>query len=145
MAMKKSHETTALHCKQGMSSDKRKATPYITRHLLSLVGHPRFSRDNLWIDTRCRFRNQHGCVALTWAASMGHLTQLPREFLYGHLITLSFSRSLPALRRPSRTLILRPIFTPTKLWRPAILVRETCGEVLDRCNITQGWDISKTW
>lgn len=32
--------------------------------------------------------------------------------------------SKPALRRPSRPPILRPIFTPTKLWRPAILVRE---------------------
>jgi len=75
-------------------------------------------RLNPWIDTLCSLRRR---LALTWVASI-HL----RHPMNGHPSHWVFPK--PARYTPSWMSILRPIFTPTKPWRPAILLRETCGE-----------------
>jgi hypothetical protein len=86
-----------------------------------------------WIDKYHAFKID---LALTWVASIGHCS-IP-SMATPH--TEFFSK--PAHHKPSRKPILRPIFTPrqsvTSCGGPQSSSVTTCGEMLDKCNITQG-------
>jgi hypothetical protein len=89
----------------------------------------RWKAPRSWIDKHHAFKID---VALTWVASIGH------SFIPSMATPHTEFFSKPAHHKPSRKPILRPIFTPRQSVTSCGGPQSSCGEMLDKCNITQG-------